>query len=565
MNSYVFTHHIGKKYFDINMDANVDGKMLRVIEDDYAFILIDGYFANEHEFINKNSVNTNIHIDQLLFNLSKMHIDYTGKLDGSFNILFYDKKKNYLKFTNDFWSSRPTYLYKGQGYVHFSNDLCFLKKNLKAKLSPNLKKIQELLAWQHIDSGTTYYNEIEKLQPRIVLEIKSNKINLKHSNLFQDHKKLHEFSEGDFKTKFEKAVLNRASKFKNIKVMLSGGLDSSAVAVALKNNSIHDIETISVNFSHVSDFPEIDEKKYQDMVSSYTGFKKKHIEMKNKSVLGDIEKYVHIFQEPMLIPNLYIFEAICDSLSKNQADAIFDGNDGDNVISYGFEKVYSQFITLNFLSFFYSVLRYAKVHRKSSIKMINYFIKNSLKKLIGFKTMHRNNSLLNDKLFSKTEKNKTRSIFDSHKSKLENNLHFIAFENRYKIFGQLGVEVVSPFYDRNLLNLCLHMPTKFKFNNGYTRYILRQYLSSYLPKDLSFRSDKSNLAGGLVANFSDYDHGIFINERENINNKLLEMIDISKLDAISDKWHQHKEITEEDIINLQIFININIFLNSFFE
>ena len=109
------------------------------------------------------------------------------------------------------------------------------------------------------------------------------------------------------------------------------------------------------------------------------------------------------------------------------------------------------------------------------------------------------------------------------------------------------------------------MPPSFKLNKGNTRYVQREYLSRFLGKNHAFRTNKSNLARGLVANFSNTDFDIVMNERKHINNDLLKMIDLKKLDAICERWTVEKKVSENDIINLQIFLNANIFLNSFFE
>ena len=565
MNNYLLTLNKEEKCIDIVFDKDIDTERLRVIQDEHAFILIDGYFTNTDEFIKKNSSVENIEIGQLLFELLKINFNFHGELDGSFNIIFFNKKKNYFEYTNDFWSSRPTYVHKTKNKYLFSNDLYFLKKYIKCKLTPNLKKIKELLAWQHIGSRSTYYNEIDKLGPGIVLKITSNEFNETSLNIIDSQKKLTKYDKENFRKIFESAVSNRASHFKKVMLMLSGGLDSSAVAVALKNSSFHDAETISVNFSHLAKFPDTDERQYQDTVSSFTNFKKNHLEMANKSVLSHIEKYVHIFQEPMLIPNLYIFDVICENLANNRVDAVFDGNDGDNIISYGFENIYRDFTNLNLISFCNSVFDYAKVHMKSRGRMLNFFVRNSFKKLFGYNGKVRNNSLLNKNSFLNTEKKITGNIFDSHESLLKNNLHFVAFSNRHRIFRKLGIEIVSPFYDKELLNFCLNMPAKFKFNKGYTRYIEREYLSQFLGKEHAFRVNKSNLAKSLESNFSNSDFDIVMSERANINNMLLELIDLHKLDTIFDKWKKEKVINEEDVINLQIFLNVNIFLNSFFK
>ena len=60
-----------------------------------------------------------------------------------------------------------------------------------------------------------------------------------------------------------------------------------------------------------------------------------------------------------------MFELICKNLERTKIDSIFDGNDGDSVISYGFEDIFKYFTSFRFVSFFKAVSAYAQVHRKS--------------------------------------------------------------------------------------------------------------------------------------------------------------------------------------------------------
>ncbi len=560
---FVLDSDNGSAYAQTKLSSNKT--KIKILEDDNALILLDGYFLNKDSFIKKNSVKPENNFEELLFSLSKKNIAYEKELEGSYNIIFFNKKNNYFKFINDFWASRPTYCYKNKAINYFSNDLNFLKKEADIKVTPNIKKIKELLAWQHIDNSTTFYNEIDNVRAGSVLEISNFSTKHKHINIFDKQKRFKKFDENSFKKIFELAVQKRSSKFENILVMLSGGLDSSAVTVALKNNSSKNVETISANFSHIPDSLGTDETKYQNYVSNFTKFRKSNIEMKHMSVLGDVEKYVHIFQEPVILPNLYIFEQICKRLQQSNIDAIFDGNDGDNVISYGFNSIFQNFISMRFYSFYKSVSSYAELHNKPIRKMLNFFLKNSIKKLLKYEGRVINNTLLHQNIFNKVKRNSTRNILDSHESNLRNNLHHIAFNNRHKIFSRLGVEPVSPFYDKDLIDFCTQMPSKFKFNNGYTRYILRDYLSKYLPKEHAFRISKSNLAYGLESNFSELDIKIVMEQRKSINKRLINLIEITKIDEICNEWQKNKKISEGDIINLQIFLNVNIFLNSFFD
>ena len=104
------------------------------------------------------------------------------------------------------------------------------------------------------------------------------------------------------------------------------------------------------------------------------------------------------------------------------------------------------------------------------------------------------------------------------------------------------------------------MPNKDKFNDGYTRTILRNFLSNFLPEE-HFNRDKSILTSGLIKNFNDFDLSIVNTELKNLNKNLLELVDIEKLHNIIENFKDGQNIEEEQLINLQIFVSANTFLN----
>ncbi len=52
MNNYLLTLNREDKCIDIVFDKSINSK-IKVIEDEHAFMFIDGYFANAEEFIKK--------------------------------------------------------------------------------------------------------------------------------------------------------------------------------------------------------------------------------------------------------------------------------------------------------------------------------------------------------------------------------------------------------------------------------------------------------------------------------------------------------------------------------
>ena len=47
-------------------------------------------------------------------------------------------------------------------------------------------------------------------------------------------------------------------------------------------------------------------------------------------------------------------------------DAILDGNDGDNVISHGYETFYEKLLRLDLINFYRSVDQYSAINKKIS-------------------------------------------------------------------------------------------------------------------------------------------------------------------------------------------------------
>ena len=64
---------------------------------------------------------------------------------------------------------------------------------------------------------------------------------------------------------------------------MSGGLDSSAIAIALMENNYSHVKTYSANFQHVTSNSNIHETKYQKNISDLTSYRHSSIQMEKVS------------------------------------------------------------------------------------------------------------------------------------------------------------------------------------------------------------------------------------------------------------------------------------------
>jgi asparagine synthase (glutamine-hydrolysing) len=548
--------------------CNTNNKQTRKIEDFYTFsdkkifIYIDGTISKISETILQSSQNFES-IEKKIAYIYSTGFKLEGHICGSFNIFLYDYNSKNFKIIRDTRATRLIYYAKDKKSFIFSSEQSNLIKKIQ-NVTLNKDKLIEFLNWDYTSDDKTYFNEIHKVKPSHTLSYIDNNIIIEkyqlQNNLFAEP--FNTNYKANFKKFFYQSVSVLANKDKKIGVMMSGGLDSSAIAIALKENYYENVHTYSANFSHVSDNKNLDEAVFQKNIADLTSYSHSYIEMEGKSPIIPIQKFTKEFCQPLCFPNIYIYKEIINKLNADGIEILLDGSDGDNTISHGFEALYTYFISLRFFKFIKEIFLYSKFKRASFLRLLYVFIKEALRKLFKMQITENKHSLLQNHIQIKKNPNNIISFFSSHERKLSIDLHFLANESRNQLFRFFGIENFSPFYEEELINFCINMPNEYKISNGYTRKILRNFLSDFLPKSHSNR-DKSVLTPGAIKNFSVSDLKIIKTEYKNINKILLNVIDDQMLKNIFEKLDNSFEINEEELINLQIFVSANTFLNMY--
>ena len=493
--------------------------------------------------------------------LHSIDFEVESHICGSFNIFLFNFKKKELKIIRDARGTRSLYYSKNGEDFFFASDQSSLIKKI-GNVSLNEGKLIEFLNWDYKLDEETFFKEIFIIKPNNCLiyknkELETAKYELSE-NLFIDGKNK-DYQES-FKEILYESIVNTINLDKRIGVMMSGGLDSSAIAIALKENNYTNVSTYSANFNHIIDNENLDETIYQKNISDLTAFNHSFIQMEDKSPIKAVQKFTKILHKPILFPNIYLFEEIIEKLKKDDIEIILDGNDGDNTVSHGFEVIFYYFTRLRFIKFFKEIYLYSRFKKKSFFHFLRIFLIQAIKETLNLKDQNNNNSILKKDLQVRKNPKNTTSFFSSHKKKLSVDFLYLGNEYRSDLFKYFGIENFSPFYDEILINFCLNMPNEKKLYNGYTRKILRDFLSKFLPKDHVNR-DKSVLTTGLIANFKNLDLEIVISEFKKINGTLSRLLDSEKLNITIQNLRNGKRIEERELIDLQIFVSANTFLN----
>ena len=97
-----------------------------------------------------------------------------------------------------------------------------------------------------------------------------------------------------------------------------------------------------------------------------------------------------------------------------------------------------------------------------------------------------------------------------------------------------GLEVRSPFLDRNLVEFCLNIPTNIKFRNNENKWILRSIIKKYF----STYNNKSKMGfSSPIDSWLRFEiKKLFIS---NLDKKFIDSQGIFNYEFVLQKWNEH--------------------------
>ena len=218
------------------------------------FIIISGFISNLKIICPNYVSKSNNHAEIIAKIYNQDTKKFQEKLLGNFAIIIYNKKSHDLVLLSDHIGTRPLYIMDQKEFFAFSTDIKILVEAALTPLSLNKLTVIDFLAIRIRDYENTFYEQIYRLGARKILTFSNSIV---HQNLY-NHKntailKSYKNPIKEFAKKFEEAIQNSYFSQKKIGLMLSGGLDSSAIAIGLKNLKLVGIETFSANYKHLSE------------------------------------------------------------------------------------------------------------------------------------------------------------------------------------------------------------------------------------------------------------------------------------------------------------------------
>jgi asparagine synthase (glutamine-hydrolysing) len=480
------------------IDLSTESNQPLIYKNNY-HIIFNGEIYNYLEIRNdleKEGVEfkTNSDTEVLVALYAHKGIDGFKLLNGMWAFVIYDGLKRKIICSRDRFGEKPFY------YFNDSKGRLFMASEIKQLLpfvnaTPNIPVLNKYLTHYLLDDNNeTFFQGIFKLPQshNMIVDLKSGKINIEPYWNFTIHDYYSKKDERgliqEFRDLFFDSVKIRLRSDVKIGNTLSGGLDSSSIAVVaakMVQNEFH-------NFSVISSNKKYSEEDHVDSLISNNNLNVKKLLFDKSNPWQDVEDVIWHHDEPILsVSTIAHYQMMRLLKEKTDIVVVLSGQGGDEALAgynkYFFYALKENLRNKNFKKFLSDGLNILP-------KFFNEFTLNAARRYsgIGGKEASIFRSIIKQKndSFNLNAANsfKERQIMDYFHYSVPPLCHY---EDRNSM--SFSKEIRLPFLDYRLAEFSVNLPLEMKIKNGYTKYILREAITE-LPKSLRYRKDKKGFS-----------------------------------------------------------------------
>lgn len=388
-------------------------------------------------------------------------------VEGMYAFALFDKKNEKLYLGRDLFGEKPLYYNNANNSIIFSSEVHNVDENL---FSINQKAIYQFLHYNYIPNSNCIYNNWNKVNPGQVIVFDKNLnlmefFNLKKNVLNEiklNQKKFNHETEKEFDKTFTKVVKDILVADVDVGVFLSGGVDSSLVALYAKKIK-KDLKTFSIGIKNNKDY---DESVQSEKISKFLQTEHETFFIENEEIIENLENSVLSFDEPFA-DSSKILTYILSNKVKNKIKVALTGDGADELFGGYNRHIYAYYL------------------EKISLLFGKNFINSKIFKQ-SLKTLFPVSKLFFKNIFAYPENkiDKLKSILD-YKNEKDLIDKLISNKNQYD-------NLELDYIDDEKIN-----KINYKTNNTIFKTIVECDTYNYLTDDILVKTDRASMKNSL--------------------------------------------------------------------
>lgn len=414
---------------------------------------------------------------EILLHLYKFYgFTFVKKLKGMWAFIIYDRSKSLVFMSRDRIGMKPLYYFWNEKELIVSSEIKSIISSGKYEVKMDFHALNEYLTFQNIISNRTLFEDVKILSAghNMILDLKTMKLDLVKYwdlELVETDNRSVTFLKDEFRDILTNSVNRHLIGDAKIGLTLSGGLDSSSI-LALKKITKEKIETFTGYFdvlNKLKDEKSNNENEFAKKISEK--FQSQHNELliSSKDVIGTIDELVWHLEDPR-VGMSYTFLQL-SKLVSTKVTVNLSGTGGDEILA-GYPWRYEKIVDIDenqFNNKYYEI--WQRVLKDDEKKIA---LKSNVLDLIDLNYPYNkfNEILSNDS----SNANINKALYFDFKTLLHG---FLIVEDKLGMAS--SIETRFPFLDYDLIEFVRKLPVGMKFNNGRSKFILRESLSDILP------------------------------------------------------------------------------------
>lgn len=447
------------------------------------------------------------------------------KFRGMFAFTIIDKENSDVFCIRDRVGVKPFYFYLKDGLFLFASELKAFHQHPRFQKEIQLEAVEMFMQFGNIPAPHTIFQHTFKIKPGHFIHF--NLADLKNKpESFEQHQYWNvydaynqpkadiSFEEGLKKT--EEILLDsfqlRMVADVPVGVFLSGGFDSATVASLLQKNQSQQLKTFTIAVPDIG----LNEAPYAKDVAKHLGTDHTEFECSHQEAIELIEDLPFYYDEPYgdssAIPTSLVAkiarQQVTVALSADGGDEIFAGyNRYDYLMRYGAKLNQIPKPARKIIAGMMNMIDADSIpHFKNKYNFANRYekLKNLLKDPSPEKMMWSLSTQFDEKKISQLLKERKPLPTLAYNSKELSQATYSPLSYMMGIDYQtylpddimtkvdratmrFSLEGREPFLDHKVIEWAAQLPDDFKYHNGIKKYILREIVHQYIPKELMDR------------------------------------------------------------------------------